>query len=218
MRLDELVLLLLTAGAVFYGVVLAPRMRYVIRAGWRGTVAHPGALVGLLCGMAGLVLVVMVLTTAWLALAHGAGIDWHAHQWVSMPLLICGFTFAWTDPGRQRGNVDHLIGARMRAHPYQALGGFILGAVTWAMFPLAPLLPASVRVLCLFAWIVLMLGVESFAVWWWWRHGSIEEVTVGQRTHYLPTYVTHPAFWGWIWGTALVLLLFTTLAQLRAGL
>lgn len=210
-------LLLLTAGAVFYSVLIALRMRYVIRAGWHEAVAHPWALVGLLCGMAGLALVVMVLATAWLSLVHGAGIDWHVHQWASMPLLVCGSAFTWTAPGRQRGDVDRMVGARMRAHPYQALGGFVVGAVTWAMFPLAPLLPASVRVFCLFAWIALMFAELGYAVWWWWQRGSIKEVTVGQRTHYLPTYVAHPAFWGWISGTVLVLLLFSTLAQLRAG-
>lgn len=218
MNLNVLLLLLLTAGAVFYGVMLVPRVRYVIRAGWRGMVTRRGALIGLLCGMAGLVLVVMVLATAWRALARGAGIDWHVHQWATIPMLICGFTFAWTDPGRQRGSVDRMVGARMRAHPYQTLDGFVMGAVTWAILPLAPLLPASVRILCLFAFIVLMFAELGYAVWWWWWHGSFEKVAMGQRTHYLPTYVTHSAFWGWISGTVLVLLLFATLAQLRAGL
>lgn len=47
---------------------------------------------------------------------------------------------------------------------------------------------------------------------------AIEELTDGQRAVYLPPYVTHPVFWGWIWGTLGTLLLWATLAQMRAGL
>ncbi|HEV2458466.1 MAG TPA: hypothetical protein VGS80_08880, partial [Ktedonobacterales bacterium] len=51
-------LLLLTAGEIGYAVALIVRARAVARQGWAGVRAHPGPLIGLLCGTTALALAV----------------------------------------------------------------------------------------------------------------------------------------------------------------
>ena len=212
-----LTLLTLTLGA--YAIfMLGRRAQWVVRAGWSGVRTQRASLLGLLCGLAGFALAGLDLITGWLAEAHGMGINGHAHQWTSTPIIVCGWVVIWTEPGRPRSVVDSTIAAKVRAHPRQALAGLLIGAVSWALFPLETVLPLAVRFESMLAWIVLMFAEIGVAIWWWWRHGRIEELTDGQRTFHLPAYGTHPVFWGWIMGTAGTLLLWTTLAQMRAGL
>jgi hypothetical protein len=133
-------------------------------------------------------------------------------------MTVCGLVFLWTEPGRRRSAWDRAIGAKLRAHPRQALGGFLVGVATWGLFPLGAALPQpTARFLVFLAWPLLMLMELVGAAWWWWRHGWIEELADGERTMYLPTGTTHPVFWGWIWGTVGTLLLFTMLAQMPLG-
>lgn len=211
-------LALLTAAIGFYGVVLALRARLVVRSGWTRSRAHPGPLLGLLCGITGLALAALDLGTAWQAAMRGAEINWHAHQWTSIPMIVCGFAFTWTAPGRRSGILDRQIAEHRRAHPQQALAGFLVGAATWALFPLVVVLPLPVRFACMLAWITLIMAEIAVAIWWWWRHGRFEELMDGQRTVYLPSYAAHPVFWGWLWGTATTLLIWTALAEMRMGL
>lgn len=212
-------LTLLTAGMAAYTVfMLGRRARLAVRAGWAGVQAQWGQLAGLLCGLAGFALLVLDLVTGWVAEERGTGINWHSHQWTSIPIIVCGFIVTWTEPGRPRSVLDSTIAAKARAHPRQALAGLLVGTATWGLLPLSAALAASLPIPILFVWPVLMFAEIAVAIWWWWHHGRIEELTDGQRTVYLPSYVTHPVFWGWIWGTVGTLLLWTTLAQMQTGL
>ncbi len=213
------ILLLLTLAIGAYAVfIVGRRVRLAVRAGWAGVRTHWGQLVGLACGIAGWALVVLDLATGWLALAQGTRINWHAHQWTSLPIIVSGFIMTWTEPGRPRSLLDSTVAAKARAYPRQALAGFLVGTATWGLLPLSAALAASLPIPMLFVWPVLMLGEIAVAMWWWSHHGRIEELTDGQRTVYLPSFGTHPVFWGWIWGTVGTLLLWTTLAQMRTGL
>jgi hypothetical protein len=213
------ILTLLTLALGAYAVLmLGGRVRLAVRAGWSGVRTHWGLILGLLFGTAGFALASVDLVTGWLAETHGTGINWHAHQWTSIPIMVCGFMVTWTEPGRPRSVLDSTIAAKARAHPRQALAGLLVGAATWALLPLSAALAASLPIPMLFAWPLALLAETVVAIWWWWRHGQIEELTDGQRTVYLPAYGTHPAFWGWIMGSVGTLLLWTTLAQMRTGL
>ena len=212
-------LMLLTAGIVAYAVfIIGRRALLAVRAGWAGARAHWEQLVGLVCGIVGCALVVLDLTTGWLAMAHSTAINWHAHQWTSMPIIVCGFIVTWTEPGRPYNVHARTLVAKARAQPRQALAGFLLGTATWGLFPLSAALAAALPIPMLFVWPALMLAEIAVAIWWWRRHGRIEELTYGQRTLYLPSFVTHPVLWGWLWGMAATLLFWATLAQMRKGL
>lgn len=122
--------------------------------------------------------------------------------------------------------LDSTIAVKAWAHPRQALAGLLVGTATWGLLPLSAALATSQPIPLLFVWPVfvlllwpvLLFAEIAVAIWWWWQHGRIEELTDGQRTVYLPSYVTHPVLWCWIWGTVGTLLLWTTLAQMQTGL
>lgn len=212
-------LALLTAAVGVYAIfVLGRRARLVVRAGWSGVRAQRGQLLGLLCGVVGSALVVLDLVTGWLAEARGTGVNWHAHPWASMPIVICGFIVTWTEPGRPRSVLDSTVVAKARAHPRQALAGFLAGAVSWALLPLLAMVPEPVLLYVVFVWPTLLLVEVAVACWWWWRHGrQIEELTDGQRTVYLSSAATHPVFLGWIIGMLALILVWGVVDQLRMG-
>ncbi len=211
-------LALLTAAAGAYAIfVLGRRARLVMRAGRAGAERQWGPLLGLLCGVVGVALVALDLATGWLAEARSTGINWHAHQWAALPIIACGFIVTWSEPGRPRSLFDSKLAANARAHPRQVLAGVLVGATSWAILPLIARLPAPVRGYVVFMWPALLLAEIAAGIWWSWRHGRIEELTDGQRTVFLPSYMTHPVLWGWLMGMLTLVLGWAMLDQLRMG-
>ncbi|HEX9412550.1 MAG TPA: hypothetical protein VF916_03525 [Ktedonobacterales bacterium] len=211
-------LFLLTGGATGYAVALAFRARSVARQGWAGVRAHPWPLIGLLCGTTALAIAVTFLAAAWLAGPRAADVLFHTHGWTETPLLVCGYVFTFSAPGRRTSAVERATYANIRAHLRQSIAAFVVAAASWLLLPLAAALGVSapVRFVVFMLWPLALLVEMGIVYWWWWRRGSFVEIADGERVRPVPSALLHPVFWGWVWGTVFALLTFAMLGQMRA--
>lgn len=211
---------LLSAGVVAYAVGLAVRMRTLLLRGWAATRAHPGPLVGLLCGIVAVAIAGYIIALGWKAGLHAADAWWRAHVWLQFPLFVCGYVFPYTSRSRTHSATDEAMFASMRAHARQTAAAFAVAAGSWLMLPAATLLrnsvPQLVDIAIFLLWPLALLVQLGIGMVWWWRRSVYVEIADGQRTRLVPAFLLHPACWGWLWGTVFALLMIGMLGQVRA--
>lgn len=212
-------LVLLSMGCLAYAGALVWRARWLMRQGWAVVRAHPAPLIGVCCGAAALAIAVAALAPVWLAGPANAGTLFHLHGWVGVPLIVFGFAFGYTAPGRRMSALERAQYARLRERPRQGVVGFALGAATWLPIPLAASLhaaPGLTSVAVLLLWPLALLAELIVSGWWIQRNAGLVEIGETGRPRWVPAYAIHPLFQGWLWGTVFIFLIIAMAGQIHA--